>query len=48
MSYLMDRLTMADVIWQPQSRPATFPWADDEGWKTCAPAKIMDKMRFFL
>ena len=46
MSHLMDRETMAKVIWQPESRPATYPWADYDGWKPWAPADVMDKYDF--
>jgi peptide/nickel transport system substrate-binding protein len=43
MSHLIDRETIANVIWQPASRPATYPWADYEGWKKWAPEEVMSK-----
>ncbi|MEJ7902035.1 MAG: hypothetical protein WKF63_09310, partial [Thermomicrobiales bacterium] len=30
-------------IWQPSSRPATYPWADYEGWQTWAPEEVMSQ-----
>lgn len=41
LSHLIDREVIATTIWQPASRPATFPWADYEGWKTWAPDEVM-------
>ena len=43
MSYLIDRETIANTIWQPASRPATYPWADYEGWAPWAPEEVMSK-----
>jgi peptide/nickel transport system substrate-binding protein len=43
LSYLIDRETIASTIWQPPSRPATFPWADYDGWKPWAPDEVMSK-----
>ncbi len=43
MSHLIDRETIGSTIWQPASRPATYPWADYEGWQKWAPAEVMDQ-----
>lgn len=43
LSSLIDRETIASTIWQPSSRPATFPWADYDGWKPWAPDEVMSK-----
>jgi peptide/nickel transport system substrate-binding protein len=45
-SHLLNREVYASTIWQPATRPATYPWADYEGWKTWAPAEIVDKYDF--
>lgn len=46
MSHLLNREVYASTIWQPPSRPATFPWADYEGWIPWAPAEIVDQYDF--
>ena len=46
MSHLIDRETIASTIWQPATRPATFPWADYDGWKPWATPEIVDKYDF--
>jgi peptide/nickel transport system substrate-binding protein len=46
MSYLIDRQTIAETIWQPSSRPAAFPWADYAGWSPWAPDEIVSKYDF--
>lgn len=43
MSYLIDRETIANTVWQPPSRGATYPWADYEGWEVWAPSSVMDQ-----
>lgn len=43
MSYLMDRETIAQTVWQPPSHGATYPWADYPGWTKWAPEAIMSK-----
>jgi peptide/nickel transport system substrate-binding protein len=43
LSHLIDREVIATTIWQPPSRPATYPWADYEAWKAWAPAEVMDQ-----
>jgi peptide/nickel transport system substrate-binding protein len=43
MSYLIDRETIAQTIWQPPSHAATYPWADYPGWKKWAPDSVMSK-----
>ncbi len=46
MSHLIDRETIAQTIWQPSSRPATYPWADYQGWQPWAPAEVVSKYDF--
>ncbi len=46
MSYLMDRETYANTIWQPTSRPASYPWADYASWAPWAPDSVMSKFDF--
>jgi peptide/nickel transport system substrate-binding protein len=41
LSHLIDREVIATTIWQPPTRPATYPWADYEGWQTWAPEEVM-------
>jgi len=43
MSHLIDREVIGSTIWQPSSRPATYPWADYEGWQTWAPDEVMSQ-----
>ncbi len=43
MSHLIDREVIGTTIWQPSSRPATYPWADYDGWQPWAPAEVMDQ-----
>jgi len=43
MSHLIDREVIGSTIWQPPSRPATYPWADYEGWQTWAPDEVMSQ-----
>jgi peptide/nickel transport system substrate-binding protein len=43
MSFLIDRETIGNTIWQPSSAPATYPWADYEGWAPWAPDEVMSK-----
>jgi len=45
-SHLLNREVYASTIWQPATRPATYPWADYDGWKKWAPAEIVDKYDF--
>jgi peptide/nickel transport system substrate-binding protein len=42
-SHLIDREVIATTIWQPPTRPATYPWADYEAWKAWAPDEVMDQ-----
>ena len=46
MSHLIDRETIASTIWQPATRPATYPWADYAGWAPWATPAIVDKYDF--
>lgn len=46
MSHLIDRETIAQTIWQPPSRGATYPWADYPAWQPWAPAEITGKYDF--
>ena len=41
LSHLIDREVIATTIWQPPTRPATYPWADYDGWKPWAPDEVM-------
>ena len=43
MSHLIDREVIGTTIWQPASRPATYPWADYEGWAPWAPDEVMNQ-----
>jgi len=43
LSHLIDREVIATTIWQPPTRPATYPWADYEGWKPWAPDEVMSQ-----
>ncbi|HYH10729.1 MAG TPA: ABC transporter substrate-binding protein [Thermomicrobiales bacterium] len=43
LSHLIDREVIGTTIWQPASRPATYPWADYDGWAPWAPAEVMDQ-----
>lgn len=43
LSHLIDREVIGTTIWQPSSRPATYPWADYEGWQTWAPDEVMNQ-----
>jgi peptide/nickel transport system substrate-binding protein len=43
LSHLIDREVIATTIWQPPTRPATYPWADYEGWQTWAPDEVMSQ-----
>ena len=43
MSHLIDREVIGATIWQPASRPATYPWADYEGWQVWAPDEVMSQ-----
>ena len=45
-SHLIDRETIAKTVSQPASRPASYPWADYEGWKKWAPESIVSKYDF--
>jgi len=45
-SHLIDRETISQVISQPASKPATYPWADYAGWKKWAPEEIVSKYDF--
>lgn len=42
-NHLIDRETIAKTIWQPETVPATYPWASYEGWKKWAPDSVMSK-----
>jgi len=42
-SYLIDRETIGKTVWQPETVPATYPWASYEGWKKWAPDSVMSK-----
>ena len=46
MSYIMDRQTIAETIWQPSSRPASYPWADYQAWQEWATPEIVEKYDF--
>jgi peptide/nickel transport system substrate-binding protein len=46
MSHLINREVIASTIWQPSTRPASFPWADYEGWTPWATPEIVDKFDF--
>lgn len=46
MSHLLDREAIGKTIWQPASRPATFPWADYESWKKWATPEVIKKYDF--
>src|SRR5690606_16813940 len=39
----IDREVIGTTIWQPASRPATYPWADYEGWAPWAPDEVMNQ-----
>lgn len=43
LSHLIDREVIANTIWQPSTRPATYPWADYEGWQHWAPDEVMSQ-----
>jgi len=43
LSHLIDREVIATTIWQPSTRPATYPWADYEGWQQWAPDEVMSQ-----
>ncbi len=43
MSHLIDREVIANTIWQPPTRPATYPWADYEAWQQWAPDEVMSQ-----
>ncbi len=42
-SLLLNREVIGTTIWQPPSRPATFPWADYEAWSAWATPEIVSK-----
>lgn len=42
-SHLIDRKVIAETIWQPPSRGATYPWADYEAWQPWAPEEVVSK-----
>ena len=46
LSHLIDREVIAETIWQPPSRPASYPWADYPGWQPWAPAEVVGKYDF--
>jgi len=39
-------VTISQIISQPASKPANYPWADDDGWKKWAPEGIVSKYDF--
>lgn len=43
LSHLIDREVIGTTIWQPASRPATYPWADYDGWAPWAPDEVMNQ-----
>lgn len=45
-SHLIDREVIAQTIWQPPSRGASFPWADYEAWQPWAPEEVVSKYDF--
>lgn len=42
-SHLIDRETIGKTVWQPETVPASYPWASYEGWKKWAPDSVMSK-----
>lgn len=46
LSHLIDREVIAETIWQPPSRGASYPWADYPGWQPWAPEEIVSKYDF--
>jgi peptide/nickel transport system substrate-binding protein len=45
-SHLIDREVIAETIWQPPSRGASYPWADYEAWQKWAPEEVVSKYDF--
>jgi peptide/nickel transport system substrate-binding protein len=46
LSHLIDREVIATTIWQPATRPASYPWADYGGWQPWAPEEVMSQFDF--
>lgn len=46
LSHLIDRDTIANTIWQPKSRVATYPWADYPDWAKWATESVMSQFDF--
>ena len=46
LSHLIDRSVIAETIWQPPSRGASYPWADYPGWQPWAPEEVVSKYDF--
>lgn len=42
-SHLIDRETIAKTVWQPETVPASYPWANYAGWTKWAPDSVMSK-----
>ncbi|MGC4105784.1 MAG: ABC transporter substrate-binding protein [Thermomicrobiales bacterium] len=42
-SHLVDRETIGKTVWQPETVPASYPWANYAGWTKWAPDSVMSK-----